>query len=319
MKIRPRFPSIVPLPALCVLVAAALLAAGCASTEIGPNEPRPAAADTPSGTKAAAPATTASGKGGYYLDDGPGADPPPDLDSIPDATPRAEPLHQASLRPYSALGQDYAPLTRLTPYKARGVATWYGRRYHGKPTSTGERYDMYAMTAAHTILPLPSYAKVTSLASGKSVVVRINDRGPFRKDRLIDLSYAAAHRLGLINDGSGMVEVETLLPGASALTVADPEPAPPPVRVQSDPALTPLPPTNGIFLQLGAFSEPGNAEDFARKMRTELSDLPHPVTVVSVSGLYRVQSGPFPDRNTARGEAERVASRLGSRPFVTVR
>ena len=211
MNIRPAFTRAIQRPVVPALVAAALLAAGCASTEIGPNERRPSAASIPSGTKAAVPATTTSGKGGYYLDDGPGADPPPDLDSIPDATPRAEPLHQASLRPYSALGQDYAPLTRLTPYKARGVATWYGRRYHGKPTSTGERYDMYAMTAAHTILPLPSYAKVTSLASGKSVVVRINDRGPYASSsRIIDLSRAAAEALQMIRAGVVRVELEVL-------------------------------------------------------------------------------------------------------------
>ena len=151
--------------------------------------------------------------GRYYLDDGPGPNPPADLDRIPDAVPKLEPLHRGASRPYTVMGRSFMPMTTLSRYKARGTATWYGRRYHGKPTSSGEIYDMYAMTAAHTTLPIPSYARVTNLANGKSVVVRINDRGPFVGDRLIDLSYTAAHKLGLVAEGSGLVEVETILPG----------------------------------------------------------------------------------------------------------
>jgi len=148
--------------------------------------------------------------GRYYLDDGPGPNPPADIDSIPDAVPRLEPLHRGASRPYTVMGRGYAPMANLARYKMRGTATWYGRRYHGKPTSSGEIYDMYAMTAAHTTLPIPSYARVTNLANGKSVIVRINDRGPFIGDRLIDLSYTAAHKLGIVADGSGLVEVETI-------------------------------------------------------------------------------------------------------------
>ncbi len=148
--------------------------------------------------------------GGYYLDDGPEANPPTNLDSIPDAVPKKEPLLPRSNKPYVALGQTYQPMTTSQVYKKRGVASWYGKRFHGKKTSSGEIYDMYAMTAAHTILPLPSYAKVTNVENGRSVIVRINDRGPFKKDRIIDLSYAAAHKLRLIARGSGLVEVETL-------------------------------------------------------------------------------------------------------------
>src|SRR6185436_5318740 len=136
--------------------------------------------------------------GGYYLDDGPGANPPANLDSIPEPTPKIEPLNPYTSRPYTVLGRTYTPQTQLTPYKQRGVASWYGKRYHGQKTSSGEVYDMYAFSAAHTLLPLPSYARVTNVANGKSVVVRINDRGPFHQDRLIDLSYLAAQRLGLL-------------------------------------------------------------------------------------------------------------------------
>jgi rare lipoprotein A len=106
-------------------------------------------------------------------------------------------------------------MTTRAPYRAVGVASWYGRRYHGQKTASGEPYDMFAMTAAHPILPIPSYARVTALRSRRSVVVRINDRGPFVDDRLIDLSYVAAHRIGLIEFGTGEVEVELILPTVS--------------------------------------------------------------------------------------------------------
>jgi rare lipoprotein A len=156
--------------------------------------------------------------GGYYLDDGPGDNPPADLESIPDAVPRNEPLRQANMRPYVALGKSYAPMTVLESYRERGIASWYGRRYHGQRTASGEVYDMYGMTAAHTTLPLPSYARVTNIRNGKSIVVRVNDRGPFLSDRLIDLSYTAAYKLDVLGGGSAWVEVETILPASSPAT-----------------------------------------------------------------------------------------------------
>lgn len=152
-------------------------------------------------------------KGGYYLDDGPGDNPPSDLAFIPDAVPQDEPLRQANMRPYVALGKWYTPMAGLASYKERGIASWYGRRYHGQKTASGEVYDMYGMTAAHTILPIPSYVRVTNIRNGKSVVVRVNDRGPFLSDRLIDLSYTAAYKLDVLGGGSAWVEVETILPG----------------------------------------------------------------------------------------------------------
>lgn len=154
--------------------------------------------------------------GGYYLDDGPPARPPGDLDRIADAVPRVELLHKYANRPYTALGRDYVPMTSVQPFRQRGTASWYGKRYHGQKTSSGEVYDMYAMTAAHPTLPIPSYARVTSLANGRSVVVRINDRGPFRSARIIDVSYVAAHKLGFIQAGQAQVEVEAILPGRTA-------------------------------------------------------------------------------------------------------
>src|SRR5512137_2979192 len=139
------------------------------------------------------PAAKPGASAKYYKDDGPGANAPANLDSIPDAVPRAEPLHRFANRPYTVFGREYVPATTLRPYRERGIASWYGRKFHGEKTSTGEVYDMYAMTAAHPTLPIPSYARVTNPANGRSVVVRVNDRGPFLHDRVIDLSYAAAH------------------------------------------------------------------------------------------------------------------------------
>ncbi len=166
--------------------------------------------------------------GGYYLDDGPGDNPPADLASIPNAVPRDEPLRQANMRPYVALGKSYAPMTVLESYRERGIASWYGRRYHGQRTASGEVYDMYGMTAAHTTLPLPSYVRVTNIRNGKSIVVRVNDRGPFLSDRLIDLSYTAAYKLDVLGGGSAWVEVETILPGSG-----------PAIQIASAPAFTP--------------------------------------------------------------------------------
>ena len=158
----------------------------------------------------------APGKGAYYKDDGPGANPPANLAAIPDAVPRAEPLHRFANRPYQVFGKDYVPLARVAPFKEAGVASWYGRRYHGSATSSGEKYDMYAMSAAHPTLPIPSYVRVTNVANGRSVVVRVNDRGPFHSDRIIDLSYTAAWKLGYVEAGSARVEVEAIVPGSAS-------------------------------------------------------------------------------------------------------
>jgi len=160
-------------------------------------------------------ASTSPKGGGYYLDDGPEASPPANLDAVPDAVPRDEPLHRFANRTYVVLGNSYTPQTTRRAYSAEGVASWYGRRFHGKKTASGEKYDMYAMTAAHPTLPIPSYARVTALNSGKSVVVRINDRGPFHSSRIIDLSYTAAYKLGYLGRGSARVRVESLDPAAS--------------------------------------------------------------------------------------------------------
>ena len=155
--------------------------------------------------------SSTSKKGGYYKDDGPERNPPGNLDRVPDAKPRSEPLNNAANRPYVVFGKKYVPLTKVQAFHQSGVASWYGKRFHGQKTSSGETYDMYAMTAAHPTLPIPSYARVKSVKTGKEVIVRINDRGPFHSGRVIDLSYAAAYRLGFIGAGSGEVQIEAIV------------------------------------------------------------------------------------------------------------
>lgn len=182
--------------------------------------------------------------GGYYLDDGPGKPDPERVARLmrePDPVPKHEPLLARANRPYRVMGQDFAPMTERKPYKKQGVASWYGQRFHGKPTSTGETYDMYQMTAAHPTLPLPSYARVTRLDNGRSVVVRVNDRGPFLRGRLIDLSYLAASKLGYVGKGHAEVEVELLNPadaGKGRTLTAQPAVKTVPVQARTLPAIS---------------------------------------------------------------------------------
>jgi rare lipoprotein A len=158
----------------------------------------------------AACSTTPSKKSVYYQDDGPPDRVPADVAAIPDAVPRVEPPHRGSSKPYTALGRTYTPLSGDVAFSQRGMASWYGRQFHGNRTANGELYDMLGMTAAHPILPLPSYVRVTNVRNGRSVIVRVNDRGPFKHDRVIDLSYAAAAKLGIASAGTGEVEIERI-------------------------------------------------------------------------------------------------------------
>jgi len=234
-----------------------------------------------------APSAVGARPGGYYKDDGPGANPPPNLEAIPDATPKPEPLHKFANRPYAVLGQTYTPDTSGKPYQTRGIASWYGKKFHGQRTSSGETYDMYGMTAAHPTLPIPSYVRVTSAQNGKSVIVRINDRGPFHADRVIDLSYTAAHKLGIVQNGSGLVEVESIDP-------AQWTPAPP-VAIAATEKPQPLPVAEGesYWLQLGAFGVQANAEQLLAQLKAELGALGESVSIHAAEGLYRLRAGPF--------------------------
>lgn len=158
----------------------------------------------------AACGTTPPKKSVYYQDDGPPDRVPADVAAIPDAVPRVEPPHRGSSKPYTALGRTYTPLSGDVPFTQRGMASWYGRQFHGNRTANGEIYDMLGMTAAHPTLPLPSYVRVTNVRNGRSVIVRVNDRGPFKQDRVIDLSYVAAAKLGIAAAGTGEVEIERI-------------------------------------------------------------------------------------------------------------
>lgn len=274
---------------------------------------------------APAPVSAATPKkgGGYYLNDGPGDNPPPNLDAIPDAVPRVEPLHRAANRPYTVLGQSYTPNPSLKVYKQVGVASWYGRRYHGQKTSVGEIYDMYAMTAAHPTLPVPSYARVTNLKNRKSVVVRVNDRGPFHSDRLIDLSYTAAHKLDVLAGGSTMVEVELIDPNSYVPVAKTAEPAVATAEKTTPVVATELQPISpagaGHYVQLGAFSVQENAEVFRGRLKIELAQLADKLQIHPADGLFRVRAGPFANLAEASQAADDIRSSLKINAVLSTR
>jgi rare lipoprotein A len=297
------------------LCAVASLVASCTGTPRPPADDREAKAPT----SAPAPAPPPRRGGGYYLDDGPGDAPPPDLERIPDAQPRAEPLNRFANNPYVVFGKEYVPERNVRTFRQRGLASWYGRKFHGQRTSSGEIYDMYAMTAAHPTLPIPSYVRVTSAATGRSVVVRVNDRGPFWPGRVIDLSYAAAWKLGYVEQGSTMVEVDSIIPGtdvqvaaAPAAQVAPAEPAQP-----MDVAVTAEP--GGLYVQLAAFSARENAESFRARAALELASLDRPIEIYRKDGLFRLHVGPYRSRAEASAAAERLKDTLDVKPHVVVR
>lgn len=291
----------------------AVLLAGCGSLGGGPPVPAQRLPET------AAPTVPdpAPGRGAYYKDDGPGPNPPPDLAAIPDAVPRAEPLHRFANRPYQVMGRDYVPITSVlvdgAPFRQTGMGSWYGRRYHGAQTSSGEPYDMYAMTAAHPTLPIPSYARVTNATNGRSVVVRINDRGPFLHDRIIDLSYTAAAKLGYVQAGSARVVVESLVPGATP-------PAPAPERAAPPPAAGAVSAqAQGTYLQLGAFSAREGAESFRARVYRQLAWLTDTIHVVPAGPLWRLHLGPYRSPEEARPVADRIQAELSLRPVTVQR
>lgn len=293
-----------------------------------------------SDTRASKTSPTPAGKGGYYLDDGPGNNPPADIDSIPDAQPKTETPFVSPNKPYTALGKKYIPMTRYAPYYQQGIASWYGKRFHGRKTSSGEIYDMYGMTGAHPTLPIPSYVRVTNPVNKRSVIVRINDRGPFKHDRLIDLSYAAAYKLRIISRGSGPVEVEwidtspealgkmkdsavaTLASPASITPVAYKEPlstaiaATPAVATEKAGNIEPRA-VASYFVQVGAFKNELNGAILQQKiLGLELAG-DAAVTNVYNNGIYRVRLGPFSSKKEADVSAHKVRKQLNLSAIVT--
>ena len=308
---------------ITILTLATLLLAACGSVPQRKVEPESGPAVAPTENRAVA----TPGAGGYLEGDGPGAGAPANLDTIPDAVPRNEPLHRYANRPYTALGKNYTPLTVAGKYKERGIASWYGKKFHGQRTSVGEVYDMYAMTAAHPTLPLPSYARVTNPANQRTVIVRVNDRGPFLHERVIDLSFTAAHKLGIIGNGSAEVEVESLASDVSFNTIAantvQSQPleisAPAPAVVAVPAAIATLESSNtNVYLQLGAFESQQNAESFLARMRAELGDTGKQIKLSTKGGMVRVHIGPYANQSEARSIAESLESKLGFKPMVNL-
>lgn len=199
---------------------------------------------------------------------------------VADAVPVAEPLARyGNHSPYEVFGKKYYVLPSNSGYHERGTASWYGSKFHGRRTSSGEPYDMHLATAAHKTLPLPSYAEVTNLGNGKKVIVKINDRGPFKHDRLIDMSYGAALRLGMTDTGTARVDVRVIDVGeyhpAVSYNTAD----------QSSPE-----DTGGTWLQVGAYGRREGAEKLAGQL--EKASL-NPVSIHDVDDLFRVWLGPY--------------------------
>jgi len=221
---------------------------------------------------------------------------PPDVSSIPDAVPRAEPRSARGNPPfYEVMGHRYYVMNDAAGYRERGVASWYGTKFHGRTTSSGEPYDMYAMTAAHKTLPLPTYVRVTHRGNGRSIVVRVNDRGPFVGDRIIDLSYAAAVRLGMHNDGTALVDVELIQPGTAGTA--------PDVAVASTPAAAPEP----VWLQVGAFSDEANAARLHSRLAGEgINEVTTQSERRGRQNIYRVRIGPL----SAVEEVEQMLARV---------
>ena len=219
--------------------------------------------------------------------------PPAGVESIPDAVPRAEPRSAHGNPPfYDVLGRRYFVLGAADGYLERGVASWYGPTFHGGNTSSGELYDMYGMSAAHKTLPLPTYARVTNLRNGRSVVVRINDRGPFVANRLIDLSYTAATKLDMIREGTTLVEVRALTPGAPDELTRSAQSPPP-----------------SLYVQAGAYADAHNAQHQLERLHA--AGLASAFIVSPLEGqsrLYRVRLGPV----GSVAEFDQLAARLAA-------
>jgi len=287
--------------------------------------------------------------GGYYLDDGPDATPPANLDAVPDAVPKIEPFTPSTSKPYSVFGKTYTPDVSGGPYKAQGRASWYGKKFHGNSTANGERYNMYGMTAAHPTLPLPSYARITRVSNGKSVVVRVNDRGPFLNDRVIDLSYVAAYKLGMLGPGSAEVVVERITPDqirnwqtapatiniAAATSTPARSVAAEQTVAQTNPAAEQTQPANNtqtasLMNTSAQLSPPADLSDWSALPSLAVSNTPvatssiNPVTSAStptaaLPGSMYLQLGAFSDANKAQALAARVSNQIPADLGASVR
>lgn len=286
-------PSAVPALRLLVLALALLLVAcaGKPSKPTRPGQPTP----TPSGS-GSSPTQPAPSGGGLYAphirDTGP--DQPADVSGLTEPTPVVEPLARYGNRsPYTVLGKSYTVLPSAAGYLETGIASWYGTKFHGRPTSSFEPYDMYKFTAAHKSLPLPSYVRVTNLENGRSLIVRVNDRGPFHGDRIIDLSYAAAVRLGVDVRGTAKVEVRAITPDGSTAAQT------PSASARASGGLR--------WLQVGSFADQGNANRALKKL-SDAGLHAHRLQRTEVAGrtVWRAQAGPFREERELHRAEDRI-------------
>ncbi|HEU4845022.1 MAG TPA: septal ring lytic transglycosylase RlpA family protein [Burkholderiaceae bacterium] len=334
-------------------LAAMLALAACGTV---PQQGAPSATVPKAGGVSKAPArapgvpvlpAAGSGRGGYYQDDGPGDNPPPNLADVPDAQVRNDPLLPRSNRPYVVFGKTYTPITDDQPYVQRGIGSWYGKKFHGQRTSSGELYDMYKMTAAHPTLPIPSYARLTNLANGTQVIVRVNDRGPFHSNRAIDVSYTAALKLGLLGKGSHELQIERILPAEIERMLAARaagQPAAPPLVLAPQPVVATAAAGSpafeslvqgsgeatesaagangadkgGYYLQLGAYARAENAEAVRGRLARMLGKLGS-LEVVQGGTVHRLYSGPFASRQAALLAAQALPAGLALKPIVIQR
>ena len=253
--------------------------------------------------------------------DGPPSTPPGDLVDTPDAIPKVERTRPANQKSYVVFGKRYYPMASSKGYREKGIASWYGKQFHGNPTATGEKYDMYEMTAAHKTLPLPSYVEVRHLDNGRKIVVRVNDRGPFHSGRIIDLSYAAASKLGIVGTGTGRVEVIAIDPRTYG------KPSAPTVAAKSAPvvskaavaqpmknqavAVTPTvqPDKAAVYLQIGTFSSLSRAEAFKNRVVAHVDQAVFLSPVSQPHGtMYRVRVGPLTDISASEALANKLKS-----------
>ncbi len=283
--------------------------------------------------------------------DGGPSNPPSGLSRTPDAEPRVETIRgtNGTSKPYTVLGRSYVPIADDRSFKETGLASWYGSKFHSQSTASGEPYDMYAMTAAHKTLPLPSYVRVRNPANGREAIVRVNDRGPFHDDRVIDLSYAAAAKLDLLR-GVAPVEIERItnqeIQAGTWRSVdvpavfTSPVVSSPRAEVAELPMMQPLAPlassapigptaqtadappgmsTAGFWVQLGAFSQRDGAIAFQQRMTTAMPQLAANLNVFSEGNTHRVQAGPYASRDIARSTAEQVRNGLQLAPIIVER
>ena len=241
--------------------------------------------------------------GAYFEDDGPPSDKGPDPSTVLNAVPIVEPLSKTGNKPYTVFDVQYHPMKSAAGYREKGTASWYGKKFHGRRTSSGEVYDMYAMTAAHKTLPLPTYVKVRNLGNGAEIVVRVNDRGPFLGGRLIDLSYMAARKLDIAAAGTGQVEVMTVTPRRASVPVQE-------IEVSGKLG-------GAVFLQAGSFRLRGNAEALRHHLADKgITGITLSETWVGDTLYYRVRVGPLSRGKAVDQGLERIRTITGVQPRI---